>query len=166
MANPIQQNAGTALTWKDSGGDYALTFKGLGTLSGRQGATHDFGVAAVSYRFNWRCMVHFDTGTPPVVGEVVYIYLKTSDGTNWDNDDGEGDIAVSSVNKLKNLTLIGTIVVDEAAADVPMSASGTIEISAREIAPVIWNGTLDTLDDDASPTDSLFVLTPMDKEIQ
>ena len=167
MANLIYQNAGTALTWADSGGDYALTFKGLAAGSGRQGATHDFGVGAVAFRFAWQCMVHFDTATAPVVGELVDIYLKTSpDGTNWDNDDGEGDIAVSSVNKLNNLTYLGTIQVDEAAADVPMQASGIVEIAAKEVAPVIWNATADTLDDDASPTDSTFILTPYPLEIQ
>ena len=167
MANLIHQNAGTAISWKDSGGTLVLTFKGLATVSGRQGATHDFGVAAVAGRFAWQCMVHFDTATAPVVGETVDIYLKTSpDGTNWDNDDGEGDIAVSSINKLKNLHHLGSIVVDEAAADVPMQASGIVEIAAKEIAPVIWNATVDTLDDDASPTNSLFILTPYPWEIQ
>ena len=168
MANLVLQNAGTALSWKDSGGTYALTFKGLGTGAGRQGATHDFGVAAVAHRFAWQCMVHFDTGTTPVVGEVIRIYLKTSpDGTNWDNDDGEGDIAVSAENKLSNLTYLGAIVVDEAAADVPMQASGIVEIAAKEIAPVIWNATVnDNLDDDTSPTNSLFILTPYPLEIQ
>ena len=166
MANAIKQNAGTVTTWKDSGGTLVLTFKGLATGVGRQGATKDFGVAAVTTRFNWRCMVHFDTATTPVVGETVDIYLKTGDGTNWDNDDGEGDIALSNTDKLKNLHFLGSIVVDEAAVDVPMSASGTIEITAREIAPVIVNSTADTLDDDASPTDSLFEITEMDLEIQ
>jgi len=166
MANAIKQNAGTPIVWMDSGATYALTFKGLATLTGRQGATHDFGVDAVSYRFAWRCMVHFDTATAPVLGEVVYIYLKTGDGTHWDNDDGEGDIALSHVDKLKNLMLIGAIVVDEEVSDVPMSASGVIEITGREIAPVIYNATQDTLDDDTSPTDSLFEIIPMDLEIQ
>ena len=167
MANLVYQNAGTALTWADSGGDYALTFKGMATVTGRQGATHDFGVAAVAARFAWQCMVHFDTATTPVVDEMVHIYLKTSpDGTNWDNDDGEGDIAVSNVNKLKNLHYLGSIIVDEAAVDVPMQKGGVIWIAAKEIAPVVWNATADTLDDDVSPTNSKFILTPYPMEIQ
>ena len=167
MANLVYQNAGTSLTWADSGEDYVLTFKGLATTVGRQGATHDFGVGAVAHRFAWQCMVHFDTATPPVVGETVDVYLKTSpDGTYWDNDDGEGDIALSNVNKLKNLHYLGSIIVDEAAADVPMQASGIVEIAAKEIAPVIYNATADTLDDDAAPTDSRFILTPYPLEIQ
>ena len=59
------------------------------------------------------------------------IYLKTApDGANYDNDDGDGsDIAVSAEDKLKNLLYLGSIIVDQAAADVKMQASGLIEIA-------------------------------------
>lgn len=166
MANLIYVNEEAQVVWADSGADLVLTFKGLTTLSGRQGATKDFGVAARSGWYAWRLMVHFDTATPPIVGETVEAYAKTSDGTNWDNDDGEGDIAVSHIDKLKNLMFLGNVVVDEAAADVPMSAGGIVLLGATEFAPVIWNATVDTLDDDTAPTNSRFILTPLPDEIQ
>ena len=168
MANLIQQNQGTVLTWADSGANKAITLKGLASGTGRQGAEHNFGVNAVETRFMWLAQVQFDTATPPVVGESVDIYLKTApDGDNYDNDDGDGtDIAVSAEDKLKNLWYLGSIIVDEAAADVKMQASGMIEIGAEKVAPVFWNGTADTLDDDTSTTDLKFHLIPIPYEIQ
>ena len=111
-------------------------------------------------------MVRVETATPPVVDERVDDHLKWSDGTNWDNDDGEGDIALSNVNKLKNVKFLGSVFVDEAAADVPMQKSGFVTIVATEVAPIIVNQTADTLDDDAPPTDSLFKLIEVPLEIQ
>ncbi len=168
MANLIQQNQGTVITWADSGGTHAITLKGLATGTGRQGVEHDFGVAAVATRFAWFAQVQFDSATAPVVGERVDIYLKTApDGANYDNDDGDGtDIAVSAEDKLRNLTWIGSIVVDEAVVDVKMQASGSIVITAEKVAPVFWNGTADTLDDDTSTTDLKFSLIPVDLEVQ
>ena len=168
MANLIHQNQGTVITWADSGATHAITLKGLASGTGRQGVEHDFGVAAVETRFMWLAQVQFDTATAPVIGEEVRIYLKTApDGDNYDNDDGDGtDIAVSAEDKLKNLWYLGSIIVDEAVADVKMQASGMIEIGAEKVAPVFWNATADTLDDDASTTDLKFSLIPIPLEIQ
>jgi len=168
MANLIHQNQGTILTWADSGGTHAITLVGLATVSGRQGVEHDFGVAAVGTRFMWLAQVQFDTATAPVVGETVDIYLKTApDGDNYDNDDGDGtDIAVSNIDKLKNLHYLGSIVVDQAAVDVPMQASGHVNIRAEKVAPVFWNATADTLDADCGTTDLKFSLIPVPLEIQ
>ena len=166
--NLIQQNQGTLITWADSGATHVITLKGLATNTGRQGAEHDFGVAAVATRFIWLAQVQFDTGTTPVVGETVDIYLKRApDGDNYDNDDGNGtDIAVSAEDKLKNLQYLGSIIVDEAAVDVPMQASGMIEIGAEKVQPVFWNATADTLDDDVSTTDLKFILVSIPLEVQ
>ncbi len=166
MPQLIYGNEETQLVWADSGGDYALTFKGLATGTGRQGATHDFGTAARAVWCVWRLMVHFDTGTTPVVDEMVEAWAKTSDGTNWDNDDGEGDIALSNTDKLKNCNFLRALRVDEAAVDVPMSTGGIVLLPATEFAPIVFNATADTLDDDTSPTNSRFILTPFAWEIQ
>ena len=168
MPNEILQNQGTVITWADSGATHVITLKGLTSGAGRQGVEHDFGVDAVPARFAWLAQVQFDGATAPVVGESVDIYLKTApDGDNYDNDDGDGtDAAVSAEDKLTNLTYLGSIIVDEAAADVPMQASGIIEIAAEKVAPVFWNGTADTLDDDASTTDLKFRLIPAPLEVQ
>ena len=99
--------------------------------------------------------------------QVVRAISSSPDGDNYDNDDGDGtDIAVSAEDKLKNLWYLGSIIVDEAAVDVPMQASGMIEIGAEKVAPVFWNATADTLDDDTSTTDLKFSLVPIPLEIQ
>ncbi len=168
MASAILQNQGTVITWADSGATHAITLKGLATGTGRQGEDHDFGVAAVETRFGWAAEVQFDTATAPVVDETVDIYLKRSmEGTIYDNADGnDTDIAVSNENKLSNLEYLGSIIVDEAAVDVKMAASGLITIGAEKVQPVFWNATADTLDDDCGTTDLKFSLVPIPLENQ
>lgn len=170
MANLILQNQGTIISWNatEASPTHLIELEGLASGTGRQGATHDFGIGAVASRYMWLAQVQFDTATVPVVGEEVRIYLKTApDGTNFDNDDGEGDIAVSAENKLRNLWFLGAIIVDEAVADVPMQISGgPIEISAEKVAPIVWNATADTLDADAATQDNFFMLIPVPPEIQ
>ena len=161
MANKLYQNDETAITWLSSGGDNLLTLTSLGAGAGRQGAVHDFGATARAFKFAWRAWaIH---ATTPVVGEYLAVHKKTSDGTSPDNDDGTGDSAVSSVDKLANLPQFGSIVVDEAAA-VLMVASGEIFLPQRYFMPVIWNYTADGLSSTA--LDHGFSLTPIPPELQ
>jgi hypothetical protein len=148
---------GTTTTFRDSAGDVTLTLASLASAAGRQSAQHDLGSGARAFTYNWRAFVKF--ATAPVVGETVNIYLKTSDGTNADNDDGTGDLAVSAEDKLKNLTWIGSIVVDEASTTAPMVASGTIAIYHRYVQVVFWNATADGLSSTAA--DNGFDLEPI-----
>lgn len=162
MPTKIYQHDETAITWLASGGSALFTPTSLAANAGRQGAHYDLGAAARSYLFAWRAWVKFST--TPIVGEIVRVYLKTSDGTNHDNDDGTGDIAVSSINKLNNLLHLGNIMVDEAATGIQMVASGEVYIGRRYIAPVFWNATADVLS--ATAADMGFSLTPIPQESQ
>jgi len=161
MANKIYQHDETAITWLSSGGTETFTPTSLATVSGRQGAHHDFGTSARSRLFAWRAWIK--PGTTRVVGQGIQIYLKTSDGSHPDNDDGTGDAALSSADKLRNIRQLGAIVIDENAA-VEMVASGIVEIGARYAAPIFFNGTANTLSTTAS--DYGFSLTPIPDEIQ
>jgi hypothetical protein len=161
MANKIYQHDETAITWLASGGTNAFTPTSLATVSGRQGAYHDFGTAARSRIFAWRAWIK--PGATRVVGEIVRVYLVTSDGTIADNDDGTGDAAVSAADKLRNLQQLGAIIIDENAA-VTMAASGMVEIGARHAAPVFWNATANTLSSTAA--DFGFSLTGIPDEVQ
>lgn len=161
MANLIYQNEETAITWLSSGGTNLFTPTSLASSAGRQGAHYDFGVAARARRFVWRGWIK--PGGTRVVGEIVEWYIKTSDGTHHDNDDGTGDIALSAADKLRNLKLIGICQIDENAA-VEMVASGEIEISSRYVAPVIYNRTANSLSTTAA--DFGFSLTPVPDEVQ
>lgn len=166
MPNKIYVAPETAITWLASGGTATLTLTSLAAGAGRQGALHalDGGSGAVrSGWYMWRAWVKF--ATTPVVGEVVRIYLKTSDGTHPDNDDGTGDAAVSAEDKLRNLKLLGAIVVDEASTTPEFVASGgPVFIGDDDAAPVIWNGTADALS--ATAGDHGFKLVPVPAEIQ
>ena len=161
MVNKVYQHEETAITWLASGGTNLLTPTSLGAAAGRQGAHYDRGTAAVARRYVWRAWIK--PGATRVVGQPLYVYLKTSDGTQHDNDDGTGDTAVFSVDKTRNLRQIGVMEIDENAA-VMMVASGEIEVSARYVAPVFWNATANALSTTAG--DFGFSLTPVPDEIQ
>ncbi len=165
MANLVHQNEGTILTWKDSGGTYVMTLDFLASGAGRQGARHDFGVGARSPRFAWRLGVEFDSTTPPVVGDRLGIFAKTGSTDFMDNDDDDtGDAAVSAEDKLRNLSQIGSLYVDETAADVKMSKGGFIILPHRYFQPVVWNYTADSLD--TTSNSSIFTLSPVPLEVQ
>lgn len=162
MVDKVYQIPETAITWQDTGGTNAMTLNNLAAGAGRQGALHDLGTAAHAHRYAWRAFCQF--ATTPVVGEVVRIYLKTSDGTSPDNDDGTGDVAVSAEDKLLNLKRIGSIIVDQAATGVVMVASGFVTLPHRYVGPAYWNDAPDNL----VATNNLngFSLTPMPFEVQ
>jgi len=157
MTSKAYQIAETDITWLSSTGTALITLTSLASGAGRQGALHDFGASAFARDYAWRAWIKF--ATAPVVGEVYEIYWKTSDGAHPDNDDGTGDLEVSAEDKLKNLTRIGTIIVDEASATPEFAASGFMEHFNRYGAPVVWNRTADALS--ATALDHGFKLTPI-----
>jgi len=171
MANLIYRNRETTIWFVPAAAtqaeDAAFECHNLAAGAGRQSAQYDLGEGAVARLYEWRAFVQF--ATTPVVGEMVRIYLKTAGSssaatTHPDNDDGTGEGAVSAEDKLKNLHHIGNIIVDEAAADVEMVASGVVEIAERAIQAVIWNGTADALTNDVD--ENGFMLSPVPDEIQ
>lgn len=166
MANKVYQHDETVIHFVPAAAaqaeDAAFEVHNLAAGAGRQSAQHDFGTSARASLFVWRAFVQF--ATAPVVAETVDIYLKTSEGTHPDNDDGTGEGAVSADDKLRNLHFIGSIVVDEAAADIEMVASGLIEIRARYVNVVFENSTADGLTNDVD--ENGFNLTPVPDELQ
>lgn len=158
MPNKVYLAQETAITWAPSGGTELFTAGALASAAGRQGAYHDFGTASRSARYAWRLAL--TPGATRVVGEIVEIYLITSDGTSPDNDDGTGDIAVSAKDKLRNVMQIGALQIDENAA-VLMVTSGIIELGTRYAAPAIWNATANALAAGAT-----FSMTPIPDEVQ
>lgn len=148
----------TAVTFRSSTGTVVHTLTSLASGAGRQSAQHDFTDSARAFMYRWRAWVQFTTtGT---VDETVDWYYKSglTSTTILDNDDGTGDIALSSTDKLKNLHYIGSIVVDET-ADVEFVASGTIAIYERFINIVCVNNGANALSGTA--LDMGFSLTPI-----
>lgn len=164
MTNLVKVNEEAPITWLSSTGTRVITLTSLATLTGRQGAIYDFGVAARTLRWAWRAWVQF--ATTPVLAEAVRIYWKSAEASaaHPDNDDGTGDAAVSAVDKLNNLKFLGSIIVDEAAQDIEMVASGVLDINPSQGMPVFWNATVDSLT--ATALEHGFSLTPLPMEIQ
>lgn len=164
--NEVGQLIGTVIRFIPAAATLAesaiFEIDGLGSGAGRQSAQFDFGTARHTNIFDWRAFAQF--ATAPVLGERIDIYLKTSDGTREDNDDGTGDLAVSAEDKLNNLHLIGSIIVDEAVADTEMVASGTVEIRSRYVQVVVWNASADALTTDVD--ENGVYLTPATVEIE
>lgn len=162
--NAVYQKAGTAITWTDSGGDLALTLNALAAGAGRQGAQKDWGVltAPRPTRYHIRVTVQFNT--QPVLGETVDVYWKSGDGTDYDNDDGTGNIALSSTDKLKNLTYLGSVIVDQQTLNIDMGFQTTFEDFNRYGMPVIHNNTADALENTANT--GQVVVTPIFDDIQ
>lgn len=158
MTQELFANEGTHITWGDSGHTHAMTLLSLLTLTGRQGVTHDFTTAAHVAEFWSLITVEFDTA--PVLGEVVELWWKISDGTRWTNDDGEGDIALSSTDKLTNCIFGGVVGVDEAALDIAMSAPRFVYLPYTEIAPIVFNRTVDSLRNTAAHSVRLIPIPP------
>jgi len=171
MANLIYRNRETTLWFVPAAAaqaeDEAFEVHNLASGAGRQSDYLDLGEGAVAGLYEWRAFVQF--ATTPVVGETVNIYLKTMGSssaatTHPDNDDGTAEGAVSAEDKLKNLHYLGSIVVDEATADVEMVASGEVFITARAVSVVFWNDTADALTNDVD--ENGFMLSPVPMEIQ
>jgi hypothetical protein len=167
MTSTIYQIGETDITWLDTGGSELLTLTSLGAGAGRQGARHDFGVLTTArpQDFIWRFFMQF--AAAPVVGEVIEIYWKSDDGTHADNDDGTGDIALSDADKLRNLTFLDALVVDENNATPEFSkgsADHVIQLPNRHGMPVIFNNTVTAFSGTAA--EHGFILTPLPLQAQ
>jgi hypothetical protein len=162
MANKIYVHEETAITFKNTGGTVTFTPDSITAGNGAQSAHHDLTTSARSRRFAWRAYCKMQAA--PAIGDTIDVYLKYSDGTYPDNDDGTGDIALSSTDKLRNLHYIGNIVMDENSATPTFVGSGSVEIDHRYVAVVFLNSTAVQVSTTAA--DSGFILTPVPDEVQ
>ena len=166
MTNKLYTIAETVIAWHDTTGDLGMTLNNLAAGAGQQGAQKDLGAITTprSGLYGYRATVAF--ATTPVVSEVVGVFLKTSDGTYPDNDDGVTDLTVSAEDKLRNIMRLKHITVDEAAISVNMVVSGQVYIPAdqRYVMPILWNYTADNLV--ATNDVSRFMLWPIPPELQ
>ncbi len=163
----IQVNTADTVKWVGSGGDELLTLTSLGAGAGRNGALHDWGASPRSYRYWFKMVIEWDSA--PALGEVVRLYIREAgiegSATNPTNDDGTGDVAVSAEVKLSNLMHVGTLLADEAAANIVTAIEGSLESGARFFAPTVWNGSAaDVLDNVA--TTSFVEITPIPFEVE
>ena len=151
----------TSTVWSDSAGDLVCTLNNLAAGAVRVGARLDIGASPTAEKYSWRFTCQFESA--PVVGETIPIYLSWSDGTEEDGQCGTAD-AAGDTNMIKNMKLIGVLVVTSTDAAHDMTASGTTKIPTRYVSPVIYNKTADNLK--ATNDTSEFTLTPAPPQMQ
>lgn len=162
MANKVFRVLGTALSFRDSGGDAVLTLQNLGFGAGRVSARYDRGAGSQPRLYEWRGVFQFETA--PALGELIEVYLFPSDGTYMDGTLGTADAALSS-DKRKNGQLIGVVVVDTTSTGTDIIASGTCWINSRYVSVGVWNGSAgDNLKNTANA--SRVILTNVEDEVQ
>ncbi len=152
---------GTPIVWDDSAGDLVMTLQNLAAGAGRIGARKDLGAGATDELFEVRITVQFET--QPVVGETIDVYVSTSDGTEEDGQAGSADAAVAE-GLLVNMKPIGSLSVPVATVDIDMTTSFVARILTRYFSPVIFNNTVDNLQDTANTCEITF--TPITYQAQ
>lgn len=166
MVNQVKQNVGTAFTWRDSGGDYAITMSSLAAVSGRIGARGDLGAWPRAYR--WRWYLETAWAANPVAGETLDFYLAL-----WDTDTPGSPWAqvaatdsALTVTQRANLWYIGSTTAETAGTGI-MSTGGLIEnISTRYISPVLYNASAAKALAAVGTTPTILRITPLVDEIQ
>lgn len=165
MANKVLAIAETAVVFgSEVGDDVAWSTENISNNAGRQSAHYNRGTLGTARAVRHKYRFYSQFQATPTVGNPLWLYEKTSDGTHHDNDDGTGDVAVSAEDKLRNLTPLRPIVVDEAAADVEMVSHGITYLYWQYVAYVLWNEAGSAITNDGAETK--LVLTPMPDEIQ
>lgn len=166
MANEIKLKQGTAITWKASGGDYAITLASLAAAAGRNGVKGDLGATMAPA---YSVFAHFEFGTAPTAGGTVAVYWAPSnDNTIFPGGATGTDAAYKAGEEAewsKQLTLIGVLVAtNDGAGTVQHQMIGTLRPTSRYGAPVIINNASQAFDSD--DTNQSLVLVPITDEIQ
>ncbi len=161
MANPIYTKFETPITFKDSGGSAVIALQNLAFGVGRISARYDRGTGSIATWY--MCRVTIQLETTGTTGEVVEIYVSSSDGTNPDGEIGTADAALTS-DKRRNLKQVGFVITDQTAATTNMTASFPVWVPTRYFSVGVWNGTTDNLENTANAC--LISFTPIPDEIQ
>ena len=150
----LTMTTGTTVTFGGNVGDtVAMSNESIASAAGRQSAVHDLGdPASGNTPFYLIEAIAQTQATTPVLGQEIVFYIKEKVGNDAQltNDDGTGDVAVSAIDKLRNLRRLGSIKIDQVAADIPLGARlGVFEINVQNIHMVMWNasGATTTADD-------------------
>ena len=165
MANAIYEKTGSSVVFgSEVTDDVDWSTEAIANGAGRQSAQWDRGADGTARPGWYRYRFYTQAQATPTLGATCRLYLKTSDGTHADNDDGTGDAAVSAEDKLRNLDILQPAIVDEAAANIEYSATGIVHITARYVQAVLWNAMGSAVTNDAAETK--LVLTETFPEVQ
>lgn len=165
MANKLYKVDETTITFGNDTDTVLWIPEGRADGVGRQSALHDQGAGGTARALRWMYRIYTQLqATTPVLGKSMRMYLKTSDGTHADNDDGTGEAVLSDEEKLRNLTPLRSPIVDQVAASIEIVSQGIILIPARHFGVVMFNDTGAAISTTASETKAIF--TPIPPELQ
>lgn len=171
MANEILVKVGTALIWKASGGDYAITLASIANNSARQGAKGDLGVTRAA---RFAMIVEINMNVAPAAGDVIEFYWSASpsatagtqnDGAASGSDAAYTGSAGGSVDETKlQLIWVGWLVLTPDADTVVQQSTFVFSPPQRYGMPILVNKGGQALegDDDSHK----ITLTPIIDEVQ
>jgi hypothetical protein len=141
MTNPAYINKGTSkLVNGESGADVAFSMEGIANNSGRVSAQIDWGALPRPVMYEWSCEVQWQA--TPTQGAVLELYVAgapDADSTQIDGDIGATDAALGDADMRRNLTYIGCVVSENAAASEVCVASGLFMFTQRYMSIIGYN---------------------------
>lgn len=172
MAGEIYIKTGTAFSFLSSGGSAAFNFSSTGNGAGEGSARLDLGAYPRPGWYRWYGQTAMQA--TPTLGSTVDILLglyddESTPGRAWGdltsvtNYDNSATWNFATLDDLRNLYTVGSIVCDAAAATT-FSAGGVIFIPTRYITLVWWNRMGAT--SSATAADHSFYLTPLIEQVQ
>jgi hypothetical protein len=163
--NRIRTNPGTPINFWDATATVpptaAFALAGIAAGAGQYSARYDKGTGPQASIWRWRC--HVQMATAPTAGDVIEVYVSTSDGTNADGQLGTTTAALTS-DKRRNLTMVGVLVIDQGTASVTMTASNTVDIKERYFSLALWNATTVAFLNNVNINGC--TMTPMNQEVE
>jgi hypothetical protein len=169
MANEVLIKVGTALTWKATGGDYAITLASLAADGARQGAKGDLGATRAA-RFAARMQLAL--AAAPTNGAVVELWWSSStSGTAATDNTGAcsgadaayvGTTGGDTTNTKLQLLLIGYMPVTADTGSVTQRCEFVFSPPQRYGMPVVVNSAGQAL----STATHQIMLVPMIDEVQ
>ncbi len=160
MANESYVKTGTALKVQNHDTpDAAWSVEGLANGAGRVSAQIDLGASPRPGWYRWSCEVQFQA--TPTQGKGLELYKAgADDGTNTmiDGDIGTSDAALGDVDMRRNLTPIGYVTSENAAASEKCITSGYFFHPHRYISLVAYNDSGATVN--ATASNFVFRLQP------
>lgn len=141
MANESYIGKGTSQLFNgEVGANVAFSMEGVANGAGRVSDQKDWGAVPRPSRYAWSCEVQWQA--TPTQGAGLELYIATApdgDSTQIDGDVGATDAALGDVDMRRNLTAIGFVVSENAAASEKCVASGEFYCDKRYMSIVGYN---------------------------
>jgi hypothetical protein len=171
LPDSFKVSQGTAIIWGEAGASgvtHTLSLDALADGAARQGASADLGAGGADWDREYLVYLVAETGTAPTAGNVVDLYLVSSqNGTDWPAKVTGSDAAYTLGTADANLRQAGAPVVSLFATNdantVLRQAPVVWRPAGRYVAPIVDNNLGQAIRDEATATnnDSRVILIPL-----